>query len=477
MAYAAKYLEKVPVHIFCICGDGEMSEGSCWEALLFAWKHKLDNLTVIVDLNRFGQSEEAPHGHDEAAMKAKLQAFGTKVYSLNGHDLAKLTATFAKVRKPTNQPSAIIAKTLKGKHFNEDIEDKPGWHGKPLEGETAKKVIEHLKSMIHSEDSKLEPLKPEKLVSKDPLPKIVTPRLMYKKGDKVATRGAYGTALKAIGEQSTKIVALDADTKNSTMAQGFATAYKERFAEACIAEQNMIGAAVGMQTRGLIPFVSTFAAFHTRSYDFIRMAAISMANLKIVGSHAGIHIGLDGPSQMGLEDFAMMRAVPGAAVLYPSDAVSCEHAVALAANYKGIVYIRTTRGATPVTYENEEQFEVGKCKVHKPAAPKPVVTVVAGGITFHEAMKAQEALKDLGIIVVDVFSVKPLDEAKIYECAQETSGRILTVEDHYKEGGIYGNFLKESLTYNRRGVCSYGKAQERRSARTSSDGSAQKWPA
>ncbi len=442
MAYTAKYVEKVPVHFFCICGDGEMSEGSCWEALLFAWKHKLDNLTLIVDMNRFGQSEEAPHGHDTETMKNKLQAFGAKVYTINGHDLAKVTSTLAKVRKPTGQLTAIVAKTLKGKHFTEDIEDKPGWHGKPLEGADAKKVVEHIKTMIHSEESKLDPVKPEKLVPKEALPKVVTPRLMYKKGDKVATRNAYGTALKAIGEQCTKVVALDGDTKNSTMALGFATACKERFAEAYIAEQNMIGAAVGMQARGFIPFVSTFAAFHTRSYDFIRMAAISQANLKICGSHAGIHIGQDGPSQMGLEDFAMMRPIPGAVVLYPSDAVSCENAVAVAANYKGIVYIRTTRGATPVVYANEEQFEVGKCKVHKPAAPKPVVTVVAGGITFHEAMKAQEVLKDLGIIVIDVFSIKPLDEATIYACAQETNGKILTVEDHYKEGGIYGNFLR-----------------------------------
>ena len=441
MAYAAKYIEKVPVHFFCICGDGEMSEGSCWEAMLFAWKHKLDNLTVIVDMNKFGQSEEAPHGHNTEMMKDKFQAFGAKAHVINGHDLAKLVSTLAKVRKPTGQPTAIIAKTLKGKHFTEDIEDKPGWHGKALEGADAKKVIDHIKTMIHSEDAKMEPIKPEKLVPKDPLPKIVTPRLTYKKGDKVATRNAYGTALKTIGEQCLKIVALDGDTKNSTMTIGFANACKERFAEAYIAEQNMVGAAVGMQARGLIPFVSTFAAFHTRSYDFIRMAAISMANLKIVGSHAGIHIGQDGPSQMGLEDFAMMRAVPGSVVLYPSEAVSCENAVALAANFKGIVYIRTTRGATPVMYPNDEVFEIGKCKVHKPAAPKPVVTIVAGGITFFEAMKAQEALKDLGIIVIDVFSIKPLDEATIHTCAKETSGRILTVEDHYKEGGIYGTML------------------------------------
>lgn len=387
MAYAAKYIEKIPVHFFCICGDGEMSEGSCWEALLFAWKHKIDNLTLIVDLNRLGQSEEAPHAHDAEMMKKKLESFGAKVFSINGHDMTKITATLAKVRNPTGKPTAIVAKTFKGKNFTEAIEDKLGWHGKALEGEDAKKAIENLKSLIHSEETKLEPVKPEKLVPKEALPKIAPLKLAYKKGDKIATRNSYGVALKTIGEACNKIVALDGDTKNSTMALGFATACKERFAEAYIAEQNMVGAAVGMQARGLIPFVSTFAAFHTRSFDFIRMAAISMANIKIVGSHAGVAIGQDGPSQMGLEDFAMMRAVPGAVVLYPSDAVSCENAVVLAANYKGIVYIRTSRGATPVVYPNEEVFEIGKCKVHRPADGKPKVTVVAGGVTFDEGKR------------------------------------------------------------------------------------------
>lgn len=455
MAYSAKYIEKIPIHIFCICGDGEMSEGSCWEALLFAWKHKLDNLTVIIDMNKFGQSEEAPHGHNTELMKNKLQAFGAKVYSINGHDVAKLVSTLSKVRK-AGVPTAIVAKTLKGKHMTEDVEDKPGWHGKALEGEIAKKAIAHIQTLIHSEESKLEPIKPEKLVVKDPYPKVVTPRLNYKKGDKVATRNAYGTALKAIGDQCPKIVALDGDTKNSTMALTFATAHKERFAEAYIAEQNMIGAAVGLQTRGLIPFCSAFAAFHTRSFDFIRMAAISQANLKIVGSHAGIHIGQDGPSQMALEDLAMMRAVAGSVVLYPSDAVATENAVALAASHKGIVYIRTTRGATPVVYSNEEHFEIGKCKVHKPAGGKSQVTIVGAGITFFEALKAQEILKDIGVTVIDCFSVKPIDAETIYACAKESNGRILTVEDHFKEGGIHGIFLKYLNLLNRGCLLCYG---------------------
>lgn len=440
MAYAAKYLEKSAVHFFCICGDGEMAEGSCWEALLFAWKHKLGNVTLIVDLNKYGQSEEAPHGHDDGKMKDKLSAFGAKVFSVPGHDMGKITAILEKIRKSPDQLTAIVAKTMKGKYFTEKIENKPGWHGKPLLGEDAKAAIENIKKLMHSEDAKLEPAKPSRLTVKDPLPTFSVPELAYKRGDKVATRNAYGTALKAIGKQSDKVVALDGDTKNSTMSIGFAEEYKERFAEAFIAEQNMIGAAVGMQARGFIPFASTFAAFHTRSFDFIRMAPISMANIKIVGSHAGIHIGQDGPSQMGLEDIAMMRCVPGSVVMYPSDAVSCENSVVLAANHKGIVYIRTTRGNTAVIYENGEKFEIGKCKVHRPAGGQGVVTVVAGGVTLHEALKAQEELKE-GIVVVDVFSVKPLDAETIYNCARETAGRILTVEDHYKEGGIFGKLL------------------------------------
>jgi transketolase len=436
MAYAAKYIEKTDVHIFCICGDGEMSEGSCWEALLFAWKYKLDNLTLIVDMNKFGQSEEAPHGHDTKMMKEKVEAFGAKTFSIDGHDINKLIGALQKARKVTGAPTAIIAKTYKGKFFTDTIEDKPGWHGKALEGEDAKKAIAHVQTLIHSEESKLTPLKPEKSVVKDPLPAVELRKLDYKKGDKIATRNSYGIALKAIGEKYKQIVALDGDTKNSTMAIDFAKACGERFVECYIAEQNMIGAAVGLHTRGLIPFVSAFAAFHTRSFDFIRMSAISQANLKIVGSHAGVHIGQDGPSQMGLEDFAMMRTIPNSLVLYPSDAVSTENAVVLAANYKGIVYMRTTRGATPVTYTNEEKFEIGKCKVHKGTSTTPKVTIVAGGITFFEALKAQEQLKD--VIVIDVFSIKPIDEATIYACAKECGGKVLTVEDHYREGGIFG---------------------------------------
>ena len=384
MAYAAKYIEKSPVHFFCICGDGEMSEGSCWEALLFAWKYKLDNLTLIVDMNKFGQSEEAPHAHNVEMMADKIRAFGIKTFNVDGHNLPKLIAALEKARKITDQPTAIVAKTFKGKYFADNIEDKPGWHGKALEGEEAKKTIELLQKSIHSEDAKMEPMKPDKLVVKEPLAKLGPLKLGYKKGDKVATRNAYGTALKTIGDMSPMIVALDGDTKNSTMALAFATAHKMRFAEGFIAEQNIMGAAIGMQARGFVPFVSAFAAFHTRSYDFIRMGAISMANLKVVGSHAGVHIGQDGPSQMGLEDFAMMRAVPGSVVLYPSEAVSCENAVLLAANHKGIVYIRTTRGATPVVYSNEEVFEIGKCKVHKIPDSKPKVTIIAGGVTFQE---------------------------------------------------------------------------------------------
>lgn len=385
MAYSAKYIDKVPVRIFCICGDGEMSEGSCWEALLFAWKYKLDNLTLIVDMNRLGQSQEAPHGHDTKAMQKKIAAFGAQVFTVDGHDLSDIIDALERLQKITDAPTAIVAKTMKGKDFTEAIENQMGFHGVALMGDQAKKTVEHLETLIKSKDSKMAPTKREGMKTKPAVVPVVLRPPTYKKGDKVATRNAYGTAVKALGDSCPQVVCLDGDTKNSTMAIDFAKTQGERFVECYIAEQNMLGVAVGMQTRGYIPFVSTFAAFHTRSYDFIRMAAISMANLKIVGSHAGIHIGQDGASQMGLEDFAMMRAVAGSLVLYPSDAVSCDRAVELAANHRGIVYIRTTRGATPVIYENTEAFAVGKCKVHKGAGTVPnKVTVVAGGITFHE---------------------------------------------------------------------------------------------
>jgi transketolase len=386
MAYAAKYIENNPAHFFCICGDGEMSEGSCWEALLFASKYALNNLTLIMDVNRWGQSEEAPHGHDIKTISGKISAFGAKVFSIDGHNLTDIIDAFEKAKLVTDRPTAIVAKTFKGKDYTAAIEDKPGYHGKALEGEEAKTVLAFLKAKIKKEDAKLEPLKPDKLVVKEPLPLIKLRTLEYKKGDKIATRNAYGTALQDIGKSCSKIVALDGDTKNSTMSIGFAKDCKERFLECYIAEQNMIGVAVGLQTRGLVPFVSAFAAFQTRGYDFIRMSAISQANLKLVGSHAGVHIGQDGPSQMGLEDFAMMRAVAGSVVMYPSDAVSCERAVELAANHKGIVYIRTTRGATPVVYGNDEKFEIGKCHVFNCQSGSPKVTVIGGGITFHEGI-------------------------------------------------------------------------------------------
>ena len=387
MAYSAKYLDKVPVRIFCICGDGEMSEGSCWEALLFAWKYKLDNLTLIVDMNRLGQSQEAPHEHDTKTMQKKIAAFGAQVYTVDGHDLSDIIDALERLQKVTDLPTAIIAKTFKGKDFTEAVEDKLGWHGVALQGDQARKTVEHLQTLIKSNDSKMVPTKREGMKAKPAVAPVVLRPSTFKKGDKVATRNAYGSAVKALGESCPQVVCLDGDTKNSTMALDFAKVSGERFVECFIAEQNMVGVAVGMQTRGYIPFISTFAAFHTRGYDFIRMAAVSMANLKIVGSHSGIHIGQDGPSQMGLEDLAMMRAVAGSVVLYPSDGVSCERAVELAANQRGIVYIRTTRGATPVVYDNAEPFALGKCKVHKGTATTPnKLTIVAAGITFHEGI-------------------------------------------------------------------------------------------
>ena len=432
MAYAAKYFDKNNSRIFCICGDGEMAEGSCWEAIATASVYKLDNLIIIIDLNRLGQSQPTNTDHNVKMMKEKCEAFGAMTLVVDGHDITDIIFNLEKAKECKDKPIALVCKTFKGKGFGDIIENKEDWHGKPL-GTDAQKALEGIKVTMKNQDIKMIP---ESLLSNSaPIPSftpVTVGALTNKKGEKVATRNAYGKMLAQIGSNK-MVVELDADTKNSTMTIDFKKAHPEKFIECFIAEQNMIGMAVGISTRGYCPFLATFAAFLTRGYDFIRMAAISQANIKIIGSHCGISIGQDGSSQMALEDLSMMRAVSGSVVLYPTDAVSCANAVVLAANHHGIVYIRTTRQPTITVYDPTEKFEIGKSKLHKMAGAK--VTVVAAGVTFEEAKKAS---LQVAMNIVDVFSVKPIDAKLIYESAKETNGVIICVEDHFPEGGIFG---------------------------------------
>jgi transketolase len=443
LAYSMKYLEKNTSKVFCILGDGEVAEGSVWEAFNFASIYKLDNLVAIVDVNRLGQSQPTAHEHDVKNYKDKIQSFGWHCVNVDGHNLEEIVGalhTFRQGKAKKGKPFAIVAKTLKGKDFP-GLEDQLNWHGKPI-GEKSEEVEKFLQSKLHDGETKIAPQVPESALTRPDESAVTMPAPAYELGKQIATRVAYGEALRSLGLADERVVALDGDTKNSTFSQYLLDALDEsqkaRFVECFIAEQNMVGVAMGISKRGRIPFASTFAAFHTRAYDFIRMAAVSRANIKLVGSHCGVSIGEDGASQMGLEDLAMMRAIPNSVVFYPSDAVSCHKAVELAANYKGIAYIRTSRPATPVLYSNSEVFEVGKSKVVK-HSPNDVLTVVGAGITLAESLKAYDTLKQEGISIrlVDLFSVKPIDRDLLLASASASHNKILTVEDHYPEGGIF----------------------------------------
>lgn len=434
MAYAGKYLDKGDYRVYVLMGDGESAEGSIWEAASFASHYKLDNLVAIVDVNRLGQSEPTMFQHDLEAYRKRFDGFGWNAIVVDGHDIEALLDAFDAAKATTDKPTAIIAKTFKGAGIP-GIENEDNWHGKAL-GDKTEAALAHLRGQLTGADG-LKVAAPSNKISPHSTETISIATPNYKKGDKVATRKAYGTALTKLGAASDRVVSLDGDTKNSTFALDFKNVYPDRFIECFIAEQNLIGVGVGLATRGKVPFVSTFACFLSRGYDQIRMAAISQSTANFVGSHAGVSIGEDGPSQMALEDLAMFRAIPNCAVFYPSDAVSMERAVELAANYKGMTFIRSSRPATEVLYDNDEKFEIGKAKVVR-SSPNDKVTVVASCVTLSEALKAADALEKEGIAirVVDPFTIKPLDRETILECAKQTGGKVLTVEDHYVEGGI-----------------------------------------
>jgi len=454
MAYVGKNYDKASYRVYCLVGDGESAEGSIWESLHFASHYKLDNLCVIFDINRLGQSEPTSIGHDVELYRKRLEAFGFNAIVVDGHDIEQLVKSFHISANTKDKPTAIIAKTLKGKNFPE-IENLENWHGKPL-GKESDRVVQHLRSLIKNNGPLLlsaqKPLKDDAPAVDIKNVKLIQPP-SYKQGELVATRQAYGTALVKIAQSNPRVIALDGDMKNSTFSEKLKKYDPTRFIECFIAEQNLVGVAIGAACRDrTIAFVSTFATFLTRAFDQIRMGAISQTNVNFVGSHCGVSIGEDGPSQMGLEDLAMFRSIPGSTIFYPCDAVSCERAIELAANTKGITFTRTNRPATAVLYPNDHVFQIGKANIIKSSNTDQVL-VIGAGVTLHEAITAAGDLAkaNINIRVLDPFTIKPIDKDAIIKNAKECQGRIITVEDHYPEGGLGEAVL--SAVAEERNIC------------------------
>jgi transketolase len=438
VALAGKYLDHLPYRVWVLCGDSEMAEGSIWEAIDKASYYRLSNLIAIVDVNRLGQRGPTELEWNLEAYAHRAEAFGARVLTINGHDLGEIDAALTTAAdETTGQPTVVLARTIKGRGFSE-IENRNGWHGKPLPPDMAARAIAELggeRSLLVRGPL---PDAPSGTAPAPAAPAAGAPSMpSYSLGEKVATRKAYGDALKALGADHPRVVALDGEVSNSTHADEFAEAYPDRYFEMFIAEQQLIAAAVGLGVRHYVPFASTFAAFFTRAFDFIRMAAISRANIRLAGSHAGVEIGADGPSQMALEDLAMMRAVHGSTVLYPSDATSAAALVYEMAGRPGISYMRTTRGAYPVIYESGESFPVGGAKVLR-SSPEDAVTLIGAGVTLHACLAAAERLAGDGIRarVIDVYSVKPIDTEILAQAAATTNGRLVVAEDHHPEGGL-----------------------------------------
>jgi transketolase len=432
MALNAKYLDKLPYRTYVLLGDSEMAEGSVWEAMELAAHYQLNNLIGILDVNRLGQRGETMYGHDLSVYKNRIAAFGWETIVIDGHHLPQIRTAFEQAMRSIDKPVMIIAKTLKGKGVS-FIEDKNGWHGKALKKDELVRALEELGPVDRDLRGTI-PL-PENARPAVPKPGKAAP-VLYPQDKPVATRHAYGTALARLYSQYPDMVVLDGEVSNSTYSEIFKNGFPDRFFEMFIAEQNMVGAALGLSLRGKIPFVSSFAAFLTRAADQVRMSQYSNANIKFCGSHAGVSIGEDGSSQMGLEDIALFRTILGSVVLYPSDAVSTERLVEEMAWHTGMVYLRTTRKDLPVLYRNDEAFWIGGSKVLR-SNINDVATVVAAGVTLHEALRAYDELKKEGILirVIDLYSVKPVDVATLRQAAEET-GALITVEDHYAEGGI-----------------------------------------
>ncbi len=433
LAIAAR-LDKTNSRIYVLLGDGEMAEGQVWEAAAFAAHYKLDNLTALADINALGQSEPTMYGHDAEVYRRKFEAQGWQAEVVDGHDVAAILAELDSAKATTGKPQAIVARTIKG-HGVSFAADKQGWHGKAFSKDQLAKALTEVGPAPEIPPDDGRSYERKSLPQPPDFPAPAAPD--YPRGKEAATREAYGYALKRLAAVNPHIVALDADVKNSSFAEIFGNAYPDRFFQAYIAEQNMVSAGVGLAARGKVAFISTFGCFQSRAYDQVRMAAISRSNINLCGSHCGVSIGEDGPSQMALEDLAMFRAVHGATVLYPSDAVSTERLTEVAARRPGICYLRTTRPKAAILYSVDEKFPVPGFKVLRQSASDRA-TVIGAGVTLHEALKAYEELKAQGIAirVIDLYCVKPLDGKALAEQVRATGGRLITVEDHYAEGGL-----------------------------------------
>ncbi len=430
MALAAK-IDKLGYHTFVLLGDSEMSEGSIWEAIQLASHYRLDNLIGIIDVNRLGQRGETMYGHSPDAYATRIRAFGWETIQVNGHSEEEIARAYAKIGVAKEKPLMIIAKTVKGKGVS-FLEDKDGWHGKALDPHDFERALKGLEPLERSVRAAFAPPPQDE----PQFEKRGTKRIQFDFDQAAATREAYGVALVALARTQANLVVLDAEVSNSTYAQTFKQEYPDRFFEMYIAEQNMVGAAVGLAQRGKVPFVSTFAAFFTRAADQIRMAAYSKANVTFVGSHCGVSIGEDGPSQMGLEDICLFRSVFASVVLYPADARATVALIQAAGAFKGLVYLRTTRAKTPPLYGADEEFSIGGSKTVR-GSHHDRYTIVTAGITLFEALEAADELKKQGIFVrvIDAYSIKPLDERTLFNAARETRAMI-TVEDHYAAGGL-----------------------------------------
>ncbi len=436
IALNAKFVDNLDYRTYVLMGDGESVEGSVWEAAEVGRQYGLDNLCVIVDVNRLGQSDPTMLQHDMDAYRSRWAGFGWHALIVDGHDFSAILKAFDEAVRTKGRPTVLLAKTYKGKGIS-FIENKPDWHGKPLKkGDETQKALDELAMQLSPNGATPHITAPS--LATVPSHTIETlPPAPYKIGESIATREAFGLALEALGSVNPLIVALDADVKNSTYTDKFGKKFPNRFFESFIAEQNMVGAAAGLAACGKIPFAATFACFLSRAYDFIRMAAISGSNIKLVGTHVGVSIGEDGPSQMGLEDIAMMAAQPNVTVLYPSDGNSMYRLIEVAAHHKGMVYVRAGRPKSPVLYGPAETFHIGGSKILR-ESPSDVLTIVAAGVTLFEALKAYDQLKAAGIAVrvIDLYSVAPIDRNTLLDSGRSTQGRILTVEDHYAHGGL-----------------------------------------
>lgn len=435
----------IPFHTYVLLGDGEIAEGSNWEAAELAAYYKLNNLVGLIDCNRLGQSSETIHGYHVQRYADKFASFGWKSVVIDGHDMQQIMSALDKTKEVSDNPTMIIAKTIKGYGVPE-ASNKNGFHGKPFKKDELPEILAHLKGQFafaagfnpKNIDWKQElPQNPDAQEKAGCIGFEITPPL-YEKNEMVATRKAYGRVLVALGNTCKQIVSLDADVSNSTFSDLFEEKFPDHFVQCFIAEQNMVNMGVGFEKRGAVPFISTFGAFFSRAFDQIRMAAIGRSNLRLVGSHAGVSIGQDGPSQMALEDIAFMRTIPDSVILYPADAVSTTQLVACMAEYnQGISYLRTTRMDTPVIYDMSEKFVIGGCKVVR-QSDNDKVCIIAAGITLFEALKAYDQLNAQGIsiAVIDLYSIKPLDIDTIKKIAEKSGNRIITVEDHYLQGGL-----------------------------------------